>query len=58
MIKESWGIRDFSLSIEKCPDGCDACVEGDSAEKCNFWKVSQKFFTGVEVDKLSSSEGW
>lgn len=22
---ESWGFRDFILSVEKCPDGCLAC---------------------------------
>ncbi|KAM3137913.1 hypothetical protein pb186bvf_009994 [Paramecium bursaria] len=55
---ESWGIRDFSLSIEKCPDGCDACVEGDTTDKCNFWKVSQKFFTFTQLDGKQSNEGW
>lgn len=29
---ESWGIRDFQFFAYKCPEGCDACVQGETQE--------------------------
>ncbi|CAK93053.1 unnamed protein product (macronuclear) [Paramecium tetraurelia] len=33
---ESWGIRDFTLSIVKCPSGCLYCSD-DIFDNCYYW---------------------
>lgn len=34
---ESWGIRDFSITMKSCPDGCVVCNNNNQNE-CAIWK--------------------
>jgi Uma2 family endonuclease len=48
---ESWGIRDFSISIKPCPDGCVICNNNEQSE-CAIW-INQEanwFFQNFGVD--------
>ncbi|CAD8148386.1 unnamed protein product [Paramecium octaurelia] len=47
---ESWGFRDFTLSIVKCPSGCLFCSDNEY-NNCNFWFIiSSLWHESIEFD--------
>ncbi|CAK80488.1 unnamed protein product (macronuclear) [Paramecium tetraurelia] len=54
---ESWGFRDFILSVEKCPDGCLACQQTDTDLQCAIWKTLQTSWTQLNQNQILS-DGW
>ncbi|CAD8071148.1 unnamed protein product [Paramecium sonneborni] len=54
---ESWAIRDFVISIEKCPDGCSACQFDDKTENCSFWQSFSSSW-GALQSNLLGADGW
>ncbi len=51
---ESWGIRDFELSIVPCAAGCNVCSKV-FLTNCNIWQLQSTSWT-----KLSNldADGW
>lgn len=53
---ESWGIRDFSLDIDQCPEKCSICTESTKDVCLNWTKVAE---TLTEMDsKKFGITGW
>ncbi|CAD8059213.1 unnamed protein product [Paramecium primaurelia] len=47
---ESWGIRDFSIQILRCPQGCLYCQDNDY-NNCYYWiGLSSLWHESIEVD--------
>lgn len=34
---ESWGFRDFRITMKACPEGCPVC-DNDKPNECLIWK--------------------
>ncbi|CAD8214685.1 unnamed protein product [Paramecium octaurelia] len=49
-----WGISEFQLFIEKCPDGCDSCDQNG----CFNQILYAQFFTAKSFTQVDFNEGW
>ncbi|CAD8114389.1 unnamed protein product [Paramecium sonneborni] len=54
---ESWGIRDFILSVEMCPEGCLICQLNDSIIDCYVWKFLKSSWTQMNINEIVI-DGW
>ncbi|CAD8195626.1 unnamed protein product [Paramecium octaurelia] len=54
---ESWGMRDFIISVERCPDGCQICLETDTVVKCQIWQIFFTSWTQLNTIEIQS-DGW
>ncbi|CAD8164368.1 unnamed protein product [Paramecium octaurelia] len=50
-----WGMRDFSIDVEKCPDGCLLCKLGDTINDCSNWKFVAKSWDQLDI---ITADGW
>ncbi|CAK58841.1 unnamed protein product (macronuclear) [Paramecium tetraurelia] len=51
---ESWGMRDFIISVERCPDGCQICKETDTDVQFGPNQVMMKYnpMVGIQFQQL------
>ncbi|CAD8189874.1 unnamed protein product [Paramecium octaurelia] len=52
-----WGFRNLEISIEKCPQSCQVCDQGDIAETCQIWKSVQNSWTAAHTNFMGL-DGW
>ncbi|CAD8215397.1 unnamed protein product [Paramecium octaurelia] len=52
--EEWWGISEFQLFIEKCPDGCDSCDQNG----CFNQILYVQFFITKSFTQVDFNEGW
>ncbi|CAD8120114.1 unnamed protein product [Paramecium sonneborni] len=56
-MSEGWGISNLTLSVQKCPDGCVICGDGDRQDQCQVWLFG---FKNLELRKYQelNIDGW
>ncbi|CAD8161653.1 unnamed protein product [Paramecium pentaurelia] len=52
-----WGIRDFELSVDTCPYGCQICFQESQVFECFQWKLFHSSWNIQDINDFDNN-GW